>query len=261
VIDQLRQEVRRPAGAVVALAAICLVLGTGCGRRLPQRPSVLLLTVDTLRADHLGAYGYPRATSPVLDQMASESVRFDLAQSQWPKTGPSFASLLTATYPKDNGIVREIGKPLPCGFRTLAEELRDLGYQTGAVVANGAVGSDFFYDQGFEHFVEAWKGATSEAEIEEATRAGPIRTFRIVRPRRGGTSSRRTVGSPPAPRSRSTASITVGSPAASGDPRSWTSAPTWTSTSPATTPRSPTPTPRSGDWSTICAGASSTTGF
>jgi arylsulfatase A-like enzyme len=179
VIDQIRQEARRPAGAVVALAAICLVLGTGCGRRLPQRPSVLLLTVDTLRADHLGAYGYPRATSPVLDQMASESVRFDLAQSQWPKTGPSFASLLTATYPKDNGIVREIGKPLPCGFRTLAEELRELGYQTGAVVANGAVGSDFFYDQGFEHFVEAWKGASSEAEIEEATRAGPVTDLAI----------------------------------------------------------------------------------
>ena len=151
------------------------LLGAACrGPELPERPSILLLTVDTLRADHLSGYGYPRATSPVLDRLAAEGVRFSLAQTQWPKTGPAFASLLTATYPKDNGIVREIGTPLPCSRRLLAEELEDLGYQTRAVVANGAVGREFFFDQGFEEFVEAWKGAAGESDIEVATRAGHV---------------------------------------------------------------------------------------
>ena len=66
----------------------------------------LLITIDTLRADHLSAYGYYRPTSPVIDQLAAEGVRFDRPAVQWPKTGPSFASMFTSTYPKDNGIVR-----------------------------------------------------------------------------------------------------------------------------------------------------------
>jgi arylsulfatase A-like enzyme len=164
---------RRSGARRLVLAAALAALACG-GPRLPARPSILLLTVDTLRADHLSSYGYARTTSPVLDRLAAEGIRFELAQTQWPKTGPAFSSMLTATYPKDNGIVREIGEPLPCSRRLLAEELRALGYQTRAVVANGAVGREFFYDQGFEEFVEAWKGAEGEAAIEVATRAGHV---------------------------------------------------------------------------------------
>jgi len=124
---------------------------------LPVRPSILLVTVDTLRADRLGAWGAVRDTSPVLDALAAEGVRFAAAQVQWPKTGPSFASMFTATYPKDNGIARHVGIPLPCAFRTLAEELSALGYRTEAVVANGAVGREFNFDQGFDGYLETWK--------------------------------------------------------------------------------------------------------
>ena len=126
------------------------------GPTLPARSNVLLITVDTLRADHLGAYGYVRNTSPNLDRLAAEGVRFDQPVVQWPKTGPSFASMFTSTYPKDNGIVRRIGQPLPCRFRMLAEELRDAGYQTHAVVANAAVSSDFYFDQGFDSYLQSW---------------------------------------------------------------------------------------------------------
>jgi arylsulfatase len=161
--------VARLGGAISCSLLSLLAAACGPSRKAP-RPSVLLLTVDTLRADHLSAWGYPRPTSPVLDQLAAEGLRFELAQTQWPKTGPSFASMFTATYGKDNGIVREIGKPLPCGFRTLAEELKALGYQTSAVVANGAVGREFYFDQGFDRYAEAWKGAEGEAAIEIATR-------------------------------------------------------------------------------------------
>lgn len=115
------------------------------------------MTVDTLRADRLGAWGAVRDTSPVLDALAAEGMRFAAAQVQWPKTGPSFASMFTATYPKDNGIARHVGIPLPCAFRTLAEELSALEYQTEAVVANGAVGREFNFDQGFDGYLETWK--------------------------------------------------------------------------------------------------------
>lgn len=124
---------------------------------LPGRSNILLITVDTLRADHLSSYGYPRQTSPVIDRLAAEGVRFDQAAVQWPKTTPSFASMFTATYPKDNNIVRKVGIPIPCEFEMLAETLQRQGYTTHAVVSNGAVGSDFYFDQGFETYIETWK--------------------------------------------------------------------------------------------------------
>jgi arylsulfatase A-like enzyme len=145
-------------GIAVLLTAISLA---GCARE-PENPypagsNILLLTVDTLRADHLSSYGYPRRTSPVLDRLASEGVRFEQPAVQWPKTGPSFASIFTSTYPKDNGIVRRVGMPLPHEFLMLAEMLQRHGYTTHAVVANGAVASDFNFNQGFDTYVETWK--------------------------------------------------------------------------------------------------------
>lgn len=124
---------------------------------LPAGSNILLITVDTLRADHLSSYGYVRPTSPVIDRLAAEGVRFDQAQVQWPKTTPSFASIFTASYPKDNQIVRTAGQPVSCQFAMLAEMLQRRGYATAAVVANAAVGSDFYFDQGFDEFIETWK--------------------------------------------------------------------------------------------------------
>ena len=124
---------------------------------LPAGSNILLITVDTLRADHLSSYGYVRPTSPVIDRLAAEGVRFDQAQVQWPKTTPSFASIFTATYNKDNQIVRTAGQPVSCKFSMLAEMLERQGYATAAVVANAAVGSDFYFDQGFDEFIETWK--------------------------------------------------------------------------------------------------------
>ncbi len=139
------------------MALTVLSLNACSKSRLPEPPNILLITVDTLRADHLSSYGYPRATSPVIDALAAEGVRFENASVQWPKTGPSFASIFTATYPKDNGVVRRVGIPMPQGFRMLAEELQSLGYETHAVVSNGAVGSEFGFGQGFETYLESWK--------------------------------------------------------------------------------------------------------
>lgn len=158
----------RPRGRTALLAGTLLLpLAIGCGGEGPRSalplgkpdraPNLLLITVDTLRADHLSAWGYARSTSPNLDRLASQGVRFEAAWAQWPKTGPSFASLFSSTYPKDNGIVRQIGIPLPCELRLLAEELQAAGYATHAVVSNGALGREFVFDQGFDTFLESWK--------------------------------------------------------------------------------------------------------
>ncbi len=151
---------RFPLPAVGLCVALLLtsVVGSGCaGSPETTRNNILLITIDTLRADHLSAYGYPRMTSPVLDSLAANGVRFDMPIVQWPKTGPSFASIFTSTYPKDNGIVRKIGTRLPDQFKMLAEVLKDQGYATRAVVANGAVASEFNFNQGFDTYIESWK--------------------------------------------------------------------------------------------------------
>ena len=142
---------------------------------LPSPSNILLITVDTLRADHLSSYGYPRATTPVLDRLAAEGVRFDQTAVQWPKTTPSFASMFTATYSKDNGIVRRVGIPVSCRFEMLAKVLQRRGYKTEAVVANGALGSEFNFNQGFDTYVETWKlkergPAGSNTKAEAVTR-------------------------------------------------------------------------------------------
>jgi len=160
-------------------AGFCLVilitaLVGGCAQPdETSRNHILLITIDTLRADHLSSYGYPRATSPVLDSLADEGVRFDMPIVQWPKTGPSFASMFTSTYPKDNGIVRKIGTRLPDQFRMLAEVLKDQGYTTRAVVANGAVASEFNFNQGFDTYIESWK-LTPPDDATDPTGAGMI---------------------------------------------------------------------------------------
>ncbi len=97
-----------------------------------RRPDVLFLTVDTLRADHLGFHGYPGPTSPQLDKFARESVVFEnaIAQSSW--TLASLASLMTSHWVGELGI-RDFRSHLPTSATTLAEVLSDNGYETGAV--------------------------------------------------------------------------------------------------------------------------------
>jgi len=180
-----RAPAARPAIASFTVFALAMLAAAGCRR--PEAPAaastattpttppnILLITVDTLRADHLSAWGYPRPTSPRLDQLAAEGARFAAAQVQWPKTGPSFASMFTSTYPKDNGNVRQVGIPLPCEFTTLAERLQRAGWATRAVVANGALAREFNFDQGFDAYVEAWQnphpGGGDPIRAENVTR-------------------------------------------------------------------------------------------
>jgi arylsulfatase A-like enzyme len=142
-----------------ALAALC-----GCGVPAPlvyPRANVVVITVDTLRADHLGCYGYARATSPHVDRLAAESVRFERAFAPRGHTWPSLTSLLTGLYPRTTN-VRGPGELLAKGVPTLASVLREAGYATGAFLAN-------FCNPGVRLFDDA-KCDSDTAVTEAATR-------------------------------------------------------------------------------------------
>jgi arylsulfatase len=121
----------------VALALLAL----GSCSRAPQRLNVLLITVDTLRADHLGCYGDARDTSPNLDALARESLRFTHTESPRAKTTPAIASLLSGRYPHEHG-VRDLAQPLASTVPLLQEAMRAAGYRTGAIVGNWVLGDE-----------------------------------------------------------------------------------------------------------------------
>ncbi len=161
-----------------ALILLALVLGACGGPVSPEATlepprRILLITVDTLRADHLGIYGYARDTSPNLDRMAGQGVLFERAIAQWPKTTPSFASIFTGQYPRTTGMTHRAAKWLSDDYRTLAEMIREAGYWTAAVVSNPMLSSELGWDQGFEKYVETWK-------IEENLGASPVQYRTVV---------------------------------------------------------------------------------
>lgn len=138
---------------ILATALLTALAGSGCSR--PAPPNVLLLVIDTLRADRLGCYGYFRDTSPHLDRLAAESLVFDEAFCGIPITLPSHASILTGLYPQQTGILRNYGR-LDDGFVTLAEKLSPRGYRTGAVVSTAVLKKDKNLGQGFDVYLENW---------------------------------------------------------------------------------------------------------
>ncbi len=122
----------------------------GVDRDQAGRPNVLLITLDTLRADHLSAYGYPRPTTPNIDRLAGQGVLFENAFATASWTLPSHATIMTGRYPHEH---RADGAPLDRRFPTLAEVLTAHGYATAAFVANTYyVVPRSGLERGFQHF-------------------------------------------------------------------------------------------------------------
>ncbi len=126
----------------------------GPATALGAPPNVLMVTIDTLRADRLGCYGYAQARTPVLDRLAREGVLFERAFSPVPLTLPAHSSLFTGTYPPFHGVRDNAGFVLADERLTLAEALHKQGYRTGAVVGAFVLDSKFGIGQGFEHFYD-----------------------------------------------------------------------------------------------------------
>ena len=129
---------------------------SACSRPAPQaelhpiaNQNVLLITIDTLRADALGCYGGPAAT-PALDRLAADGVRFDFAHAHAVVTLTSHAGILTGTYPFQHGIRDNSGYRLPAGARTAATLLKSAGYDTAAFVGAFPLHSRFGLNQGFD---------------------------------------------------------------------------------------------------------------
>ncbi len=121
-------------------------------RRSDPHPNVVVVTLDTTRADALGAYGQPRDVTPRIDALASEGLLFEQVVSSSPSTLPSHASLFTGQQPYAHGVRANAGYVLADAHLTLAEVLREHGWKTGAEVAATVLGRFQRLDQGFEHY-------------------------------------------------------------------------------------------------------------
>jgi len=115
-----------------------------------ERPNVLLVTIDTLRADHLGSYGYPRATSPHLDALAASGAAFDRAFAQATLSGPSHATILTSLHVPTHGVISNAVR-LDENNLSVAEVLQAAGYDTAMLVNHKLLRGKFQFDQGFDH--------------------------------------------------------------------------------------------------------------
>jgi arylsulfatase A-like enzyme len=163
---------------VLALLALPTLLGCNERRAAPSPApraaagpgvsrNVVLITIDTLRADHLGLYGYRRNTSPRMDALAREGVVFDQAYTYWPKTRASMIMMLTGRRPSQNGYSKT--HPVLLGFNpTIASVLKDAGYRTAALVDNANVAAQHGYDKGFEAYRETWQEAALRTEMDRA---------------------------------------------------------------------------------------------
>jgi arylsulfatase A-like enzyme len=167
----------------VVMAAI-LAGGLGCDElRIRSRPNIVYFLIDTLRADHLGCYGYGRETSPRIDGIAAEGIVFKRLYSVCPWTDPTIVTLFTGFYPQ--AVIpsvphrRAIRQKLPTEADTLAEILRGAGYRTAAIVDHPGINRKRNFDQGFDNYVllskklgwHKWVGSAPEAVLEEFTAA------------------------------------------------------------------------------------------
>jgi arylsulfatase A-like enzyme/Tfp pilus assembly protein PilF len=150
--------------AVLSIAAVSVLGGAAYWawsvRRGPQHPNLLLITIDTLRADHVGAYGATTGATPSLDALAAAGVRFDQVQTAVPLTGPSHATILTGQYPPSHGVRGNVVFTLGSKYPTLATLLKREGYATGAFVGAYPVAAAFGFNQGFDTFNEEFHEAS-----------------------------------------------------------------------------------------------------
>lgn len=146
----------------------------------PRRPNFIFVSLDTLRADRMSAYGYARQTTPHLDRrLDGGGVRFSHAIAPASSTAPSHMSLFTSTLPCTHGVLGLFAEEaLPKPLRTLPEVLSDAGYATLAVTENGYMGHSFGFTRGFDRFIEMRGEDSASAPLVDATFATAARLLR-----------------------------------------------------------------------------------
>jgi arylsulfatase A-like enzyme len=166
VVDRMRAVVG--ATLAVVCAASILASSAACTRRPgPPAPAVVLVSIDTLRPDHLGCYGYAKPTSPEIDRFRREAVLFREVVAPASSTLPSHASMLTSLLPQHHGASFRKRSALHAGLLTLAEVLRRAGFATASFNGGGQVHRTWGLDRGFDVYVSATDA--SEAEVGDDT--------------------------------------------------------------------------------------------
>ena len=168
----------RAASLPIVCAMVACAFGAGCDSEPPAPPAettapanLLLVTVDTLRADHLGSYGSELGVSPSLDALADRSTVFETAYTPIPFTLPAVAGLMTGRHPQAIGIRSNLGR-LPADVDTLALRFRERGFATGAVVSNPVLKPRTHLDRGFDHYDARLEGREKVRDVpERAARA------------------------------------------------------------------------------------------
>ncbi|MGH7898499.1 MAG: sulfatase-like hydrolase/transferase, partial [Candidatus Binatia bacterium] len=145
------------AALLVSAGAIVFSRRSELGDR-PRRPNILLVTIDTLRADHCSTYGYARPTTPRLSELAASGVRFEVAYAPMATTGPSHGTMFTSLLPRSHGVLKN-GLTLSDRPPTLAAALLAAGYRTAAVVSSYAVHRRFGLGRGFLTYDDDFTGA------------------------------------------------------------------------------------------------------
>lgn len=142
---------------------VCALLASTSGMAQSRgggAPNIILITVDTLRADRLGCYGSKTVATPAMDGLARDGVLFERALAQVPLTFPSHAAIFTGTYPAYTGVQDFTSPPLGPEFRTLAQSLKANGYATGAVVSSFVLDRSWGVARGFDFYDDAFSGTS-----------------------------------------------------------------------------------------------------
>jgi arylsulfatase A-like enzyme/Tfp pilus assembly protein PilF len=155
------------------LAGVMMTAAAMAGRE--PAPNVVVITIDTLRADHLGCYGYKQIHTPAIDGLAGDSLRFERAFTSVPVTLPSHSALFTGTYPMFSGMHDFAANKLSPGQPTLASVLKEQGYTTGAVVASAVLDSRFGLNHGFDFYYDHFDfSRLQESNLDEMERPGNL---------------------------------------------------------------------------------------
>jgi arylsulfatase len=161
--------IRIPIVALIALALCSCADEVTCGAPAAPGPDVLLVTLDTLRADHLGAYGAPPDATPALDALAARGVVFERMLAASSRTAPSHASLFTSHWVRDHGIGYRNGSTRLGDEPTLASRFAAAGYQTAAFVSNSMLRRRIGLDAGFDLYDDALPDHEANRPVFERT--------------------------------------------------------------------------------------------
>jgi arylsulfatase A-like enzyme/cytochrome c-type biogenesis protein CcmH/NrfG len=157
------------------LLGLALVNYACAQSKVPSTPNVVVITIDTLRADHLGCYGYKQIKTPIIDTLAREGVRFERAFTPVPITLPSHTVIFTGTYPTLNGMHDFSGNRLGSEPPTLAAILKEHGYTTGAVVGSAVLDSRFGLNRGFDFYYDHFDfNRLQESNLDEMERPANV---------------------------------------------------------------------------------------